>query len=103
LPLPMAIAAAGYVEKYGPNERYKYLQVLPSVPCPTLVLLGSVEIASNIAFQEAPAAVAKIAESQPRVKLALVERADHFYTGVRQEAWQEIENWLPLAARASCG
>ena len=64
LPLPMAIAAAGYLEKYGPEERYNYLRFLPSVPCSTVVLFGSIEVAKNMAFQEAPAEVAKLAEKR---------------------------------------
>jgi pimeloyl-ACP methyl ester carboxylesterase len=35
LPLPFAITAAGYVEKYGPEERYNYLKFAAGVPCRT--------------------------------------------------------------------
>jgi pimeloyl-ACP methyl ester carboxylesterase len=100
LPLPMAIAAGGYVEKYGPDERYNYLRFLTSVFCPTLVLFGDFEVARNMAFQNAPADVAGIAEKQPNVTLASVALADHFYTKVREEAWQTIEKWLVRVAIA---
>ncbi len=98
LPLPMAIAAAGYVEKYGPEERYNYLRFLPSVPCRALLLFGSVEIANNIAFQDAPAEVAKLMERRPNVNLATIAGADHFYSGVREETWASIESWLKKEA-----
>jgi len=94
LPLPMVIAAAAYLEKYGPDERYNYLNLLSGVPCPTLVLLGGVETAQNMAFQEAPAEVARLAERHPRLALQTIAGADHFYSGVREEAWQAIEKWL---------
>ena len=51
LPLPIAITAAGYAEKYGPDGRYNYLKVLSGVRCPTLVTLGEIEIANNLAFR----------------------------------------------------
>jgi alpha-beta hydrolase superfamily lysophospholipase len=42
LPLPFVITAAGYAEKYGPDERYNYLKFAASVRCPTLFTFGSV-------------------------------------------------------------
>jgi alpha-beta hydrolase superfamily lysophospholipase len=94
LPLPMAIAAAGYVEKYGPEERYNYLRFLGGVPCPTVILLGEAEVANNMAFQEAPAELARLAENRPLLTFELIAGADHFYSGVREQAWQAIEKWL---------
>jgi pimeloyl-ACP methyl ester carboxylesterase len=94
LPLPFVIAAAGYVEKYGPDERYNYLRFLPSVTCPTLVLLGSVEVAKNMAFQESPAEVARLAELHPHIALGVIDGADHFYQGVREKVWEAIKGWL---------
>ena len=93
LPLPMAIAAGGYLEKYGPDERYNYLNFLGSVPCPTLVLLGSVEVAKNMAFQETPAEVARVAERHAHIAVETIAGADHFYSGVRDEACAAMERW----------
>ena len=94
LPLPLVITAAGYVEKYGPDERYNYLHFLPKVRCPTLVLVGSVEADKNIAFQETPAELARLAEQHAHLTVATIAGADHFYNGVREEAWQAIATWL---------
>ncbi len=94
LPLPMVIAAAGYVEKYGPDERYNYLRFLGRVPCKTLVLLGSVEVEKNMAFQGAPREVATLAERNPRLAFEVIPGADHFYSGVREAAWHALERWL---------
>src|SRR5205823_5319742 len=33
LPLPYVISAAGYVEKYGPDERCNFLRFVAQVPC----------------------------------------------------------------------
>jgi pimeloyl-ACP methyl ester carboxylesterase len=92
LPLPFAIAAAGYVEKYGPDERYNYLDFLRSVRCPVLVTLGSVEVQNNMAFRGAPEALVEIAAG--RVTVKVIAGADHFYSGVRGELLAELEAWL---------
>ena len=94
LPLPFVITAAGYVEKYGPDERYNYLNFLAAVPCPTLVLFGGVEIEDHMAFQQAPEEVKRLGQKKPTIEVDLVPGADHFYTGLRAEAWQKIDAWL---------
>ena len=94
LPLPFVITAAGYVEKYGPDERYNYLNFLGGIRCPTLFLFGGVEIENNMAFQQAPDEVGRIAAKKPHIAVDVVPGADHFYTGVRDQAWQRMEEWL---------
>lgn len=99
LPLPFVITAAGYVEKYGPDERCNFLHFLESVRCPTLFLFGGVEIENNMAFQQAPEEVARIAARKPHVAVEVVPGADHFYTGVRDQAWRRIDAWLSATLR----
>jgi dienelactone hydrolase len=94
LPLPFVITAAGYVEKYGPEERYNYLRFAASVPCPVLVTLGSVEVETNPAFRGAPEALAELAARHPRLHAATVSGADHFYTGVRHDVLALVDRWL---------
>jgi alpha-beta hydrolase superfamily lysophospholipase len=91
LPLPMVITAGGYVEKYGPDERYNYLRFLDRVKCPVLLTLGEVECAGNIAFRDAAQAVAQAA---PAVRVEMIPGADHFCTGVREELLRRVEEWL---------
>lgn len=90
LPLPFAITAAGYVEKYGPDERYNYLNFLPSVRCPILITLGALEVADNMAFRGAADAI--IARST--LTVATIAGANHFYTDARAPLLAEIERWL---------
>ncbi len=92
LPLPFVIAAAGYAEKYGPDERYNYLRFVGDVPCPTLVALGTVEAQANMAFRGAAEALSAL--SLPRVSVEMVEGADHFYSGVRDRLVERIDGWL---------
>jgi pimeloyl-ACP methyl ester carboxylesterase len=94
LPLPMVITAAGYVEKYGPNERYNFLKFLRGVQAPTLVVYGGQEIESNMAFQGGPEAVGALAAVESRIEVETVAGADHFYSTKRPELLQVIERWL---------
>jgi len=94
LPLPFVIAAAGYVEKYGPDERYNFLKFLPNVPCPALITLGELEVAGNVAFQGLPEAIGEIAKRHPAVAVRTIAGADHFYTGVHADLARCLEEWL---------
>jgi alpha/beta superfamily hydrolase len=99
LPLPFVVTAAGYVEKYGPDERYNYLRFVADVPCPTLLTLGAVEAANNMAFQGAAEALHEAAGRKPDLRVETVDGADHFYTAKRAELAALVEAWLRLNHR----
>ena len=64
-------------------------------PVPKVLgLFGSVEVEKNMAFQEAPAEWARLAARHPRLSIATIAGADHFYSGVRDAAWATIASWL---------
>jgi pimeloyl-ACP methyl ester carboxylesterase len=94
LPMPYVITAAGYVEKYGPDERYNYFRFLSSVRCPVLVTLGEVEAASNMAFRGAAEALADLGQRHRQIAVATIPGGDHFYTGVRPQLLAHVESWL---------
>lgn len=94
LPLPMLITAGGYLEKYGPEERYNYLRFAASVPCPALVTLGSVEAANHVAFRDAAQALAELAGKYRNLSVETIAGADHFYNGVRDVLASRLEAWL---------
>jgi alpha/beta superfamily hydrolase len=94
VPLPMAITAAGYVEKYGPEERYNFLRHVAGVGCPLLITLGSVEMANNMAFRGSVEALQSVTPRPRQMTVETVAGADHFYTGVREELGLVLANWL---------
>jgi hypothetical protein len=94
LPLPFVVTAAGYVEKYGPDERYDYLPLLRGFPCPILVTFGSREVETNMAFRGGPEALAALRDRRGRPDVEVVPGADHFYTGLRDELLTRTERWL---------
>lgn len=92
LPLPMIITAAGYLEKYGPEERYNYLNQLRSIRCPLFVSLGEIESAHNVAFRDAIEAIGE--QKRPNIVAVKIDGADHFYTNVREALIGAIDRWL---------
>ena len=82
-PLPYVITAAGYVEKYGPDERYNFLKFLPAVRCPTLITVGSKEVETNMAFQGLPRELEAVRKIRKSILTEIISDADHFYTGRR--------------------
>lgn len=93
IPLPMIISAGGYLDKYGPEERYNYTRFVKFVRCPTLMVFGAIEVDNNVAFQSAPETIAAMA--RPNVAVRVIPNGDHFYSGVREETWARVNEWLP--------
>jgi pimeloyl-ACP methyl ester carboxylesterase len=94
VPLPFLISAAGFVEKYGPDEHYNFLNFAPKVACRTLFAFGSAEVAGHPAFQGAPEAIEATTRGLDRFTCRVVDGADHFYTGVRERLAGLIVEWL---------
>ena len=94
IPLPYVITAAGYVEKYGPEEQYNFLRYLAAVRCLTLILLGSKELENNMAFQGLPQEIEAHTKRSDFLRMEIIAGADHFYTGLRLELADRVEQWL---------
>jgi alpha/beta superfamily hydrolase len=93
-PLPFVITAAGYLEKYGPDERYNFLKFIAAVPCPVLLTLGGIEVENSAAFQGTAEALGQVFPKPKRLTVEVIPGGDHFYSGVRQELGEEMEGWL---------
>ncbi len=93
-PLPFVTTAGGFMEKYGPDERYNYLRFTAAVQCPTLATFGGAEVENNMAFRGAPEALQPIAARHGRMRTTVVAGADHFYSGTRGELVGRVIDWL---------
>jgi pimeloyl-ACP methyl ester carboxylesterase len=92
LPLPLVITAAGYAEKYGPDERYNYFRFLNGIRRPLCLTFGALEVANNLAFRGAPEALAQL--GRPRLSVTTIADADHFYTTARPALIEQLDRWL---------
>ena len=93
-PLPYLVSAAGYVDKYGPAERYNVLNFATAVRCPALYTFGTIELDRNTAFQGLPELLGAQASQGADLKVAVIAGADHFYNGVHSELADRLEFWL---------
>ena len=93
-PFPLLITAAGYLDKYGPAERYNILRFAADLPCPALFTYGSKELtAGGIAFAGLPEALLALSGARNR-SAEVIDGADHVYTGLGAELAGRITAWL---------
>lgn len=93
-PLSFVATAAGYVEKYGPENRYDYVPLLARLPCPTLIMIGGESIKTSAAFRGLEKVLAEIAAGQPRLTCEIVEGANINYTGCETAPYLRASAWL---------
>src|SRR5207237_6710821 len=74
-PIPYVVTAAGYLDKYGPGERFNVLSYVGALGVPTLFTFGSAEVQNQVAFRGLPdaieAAVQTPALANPLVQVAV--------------------------------
>jgi alpha/beta superfamily hydrolase len=93
-PFPLLITAAGYIDKYGPAERYNILHFAAHVPCPALFTYGSKELAGGgIAFANLPETLMSLSGPERR-SVVVIDGADHVYAGVADELATSVCDWL---------
>lgn len=93
-PFPLLITANAYLDKYGPAERYNILQFAADLPCPALFIYGSKELQhGGIAFAGLPEALMSLSGAERR-QVAVIDGADHIYTGVGDELAESVARWL---------
>ncbi len=100
-PLPYHVSASGYIDRYGPQERYNVLRLLDRVKCPTLVTYGSSEVQGDFAFRDMPEAIEKLATAENSLQVAVIAGADHIYTGLHDTLAARITSWLRRLAPVS--
>lgn len=103
-PFPILITAAGYLDKYGPEERYNLLRYVDQVRAPLLVTYGQSEVErGGVAFAGMPDAVAAKRREGQELRVVTVAGADHNYTGVQPQLSAAIDEWLAGGRRSEAG
>lgn len=97
VPLPYVITAAGYVDKYGPGERYNILNLIDRVNVPSLFVYGGQELQTNFAFSGMAEEIPRASTREPHPAVSVIAGADHFYTLARTELAHRVASWLRKA------
>jgi len=94
-PIPYVITAHGFLDKYGPEQRYDLYRWMRRLACPVLAVYGGAEIRQNVAFEGVPDQLEAIArEHLPRLQVEVIAEADHFYAAARPELASRVCRWL---------
>lgn len=92
-PLPYYVSAAGYLDKYGPEERYNILSFVDRVRVPMLFTYGTAEL-GGMAFAGMPEALEEKSSAEVNLKVAVIAGADHVYSTVQSTLGGRMESWL---------
>jgi hypothetical protein len=103
IPTTVLLAAKTYLDKYGPEERFDIVKHLPNVQVPILVTIGTKEGAGpespdRFSFLGLADRITDLAQGQDNLSFEPIDGADHFYTGVTDQLWSAIDNWLTTRA-----
>jgi pimeloyl-ACP methyl ester carboxylesterase len=93
-PVPLLITAKAFMEKYGAEEKYNILQYIPQVRVPLLIMIGTEEAQTMMAFKGLPAEVEKLAGELDDLTFESIPGADHAYTHQRDYVWGVVSRWL---------
>jgi pimeloyl-ACP methyl ester carboxylesterase len=98
-PLPYVVTAAGYVDKYGPEERYHVPRLLKQVTTPTLVTFGTEELGEGGPFAGLPEEIERLkASREATADVRVLASANHQYLGCYAELAGQVLRWLRNAA-----
>ena len=97
-PLPFLVCAKGFVDKYGPEEKYNILKFADKVQCPTLYIYGEMELKGGTTFVGMPESLTAVANersgNKPTIMTHIVEGANHLYTGKTSELAAKLCDWF---------
>ncbi len=97
-PFPLLITADGYIDKYGPAERYNLLRFAADLRCPALFTYGSKELSQGgVAFDALPQALLSLPKAERR-SVVVIDGADHFYSGLGEMLGAAVAGWLQTHA-----
>jgi len=98
VPTNLVLAARTYVDKYGPDDRYDLLKLLPKVRVPLHLAIGSEEGQSPegadwFPFGHLASDLAAIAAVSPLIDCDVIAGANHAYSARHQELWSAVRAW----------
>ena len=99
-PNSLLITAEGFIDKYGPEDKYNILKLLPKVKHNLLATVGAKEgvvindVNSLMGFRGLAHQLEMLSGELEHITFAPIPGGDHQFTGVRQEGWQIIQSWI---------
>lgn len=88
------LTAAGFLEKYGPADRFDFVPLLPRLTVPTCVLLPELAVARSAASWTTPAALTEIAPTAPHLTWEILPGTDVGCGGRFEEVYLAVRRGL---------
>jgi pimeloyl-ACP methyl ester carboxylesterase len=99
-PASIWVTAAGYLDKYGPQERYNILHFVDRLMCPLLATYGTLELlGGGIAFAGMDDQLLAHRRADQPVQIATIAGADHAYTNCYDRLTAAIGDWLAATSK----
>lgn len=93
-PVPHVATAAGYLEKYGPDDRYDLVRYLPRLGCPAMVLVGTDSMARSPAHRNLTEVIAGLKLPPERLAVESVAGANISFSGQAEVPFERSLMWL---------
>lgn len=93
-PLPIYITAEGFLSKYGPEDRFDFVPLLPRVSVPTRIVIGSGSMQASPAFSSTPGAIAALTDCPPHVECVVVDGPDTHFRGYYENGYALVREWF---------
>lgn len=94
-PLPLVITAAGFVEKYGPEDRYDFVPWLDRLTHPALFVFGEQTVETSPPFAGLPEVIEQRLERMPAGSAVhVVPGGDMAYRPTPEEPFRRAVEWL---------
>ena len=97
VPIPGHFTADQYVQKYGPEEPFDIVRLLPRITVPVHAVYGSQELIDMAQIAQSERAATTFARDHGSVSVMIVDGADHRYTGKLAELLDAIRPWIETA------
>ncbi len=93
-PFPTWMTPSGYLDKYGPAEKFNWLRFIDRVSIPTLLLFGSRELDENPAFAGLADELEQLKAGWNSLNIETIPDADHFYSSKFGVVEDSVTRWL---------
>ena len=95
-PITEMFAAAAYLDKHGPLERYNIIRHAPRIRAPLFVLAGSLE--THTRLRDVPSDLVIAAVNSPRAEYRVLDGGNHSLTNMMPQAGAAVLEWLTSLA-----
>lgn len=94
-PQPMLISAATFLDKYGREEPYDYVEMAKSIHVRSLWCFGEAEVGGHRAsFRDCDQLLSSCVASMSNHTIRVIPKADHAYTNARGDLIGQIRAWF---------